>query len=280
MEVPPWLAELQAGFADSIRQPLLIDDDGFRCHYAAYNPHAVAAMKAREDLSGFERLSTYNQQYWFRLLRILQSEFPLVCGLLGVREFNRMATAAVDRFPSRHPELHHLPGHLPRFLATSTPWSTPEIQTAATVDYAYFTAFLAERLQDLRTSPLTAARTTALLHQPIRFQASWHLIDESFDAVQTRKIAVQQTDDDASLSLTPKRSFWVIYRCDSGVTEEPLDRLQAQLLGRLSRGEPLVVACEQLQADASPDELERLTTQIQHWFQRWAVLGWFAAPAD
>ena len=151
MEAPPWLADLQAAFAESIRKPLLIDEDGFRCQYEAYHSNTVASMRDRGPLTGFERLSTYNQQYWFRLLSLLQTEYPLLRSLLGLREFNRLASAALDRFPSTHPELHHLPEHLLHFLAEQTPWSTPENRLAAKVDFAYFSAFLAEKFQDIRS---------------------------------------------------------------------------------------------------------------------------------
>ena len=55
MEAPKWLTQLQADFSESIRRPLLIDEDGFRCQYEAYASNAVAAMLERENQTGFER---------------------------------------------------------------------------------------------------------------------------------------------------------------------------------------------------------------------------------
>ena len=280
MEAPKWLTQLQADFSESIRRPLLIDEDGFRCQYEAYASNAVAAMLERENQTGFERLSTYNQQYWFRLLGVLQNEYPLLCALVGVREFNRLATAALDRYPSTHPELHFLPEHLVRFLATQTPWSTPRYQLAARVDFAYFSAFLAEKYQDLRHSPITPENASLLLTQPLRFQGSWTLIREDFNAVETRKALLEAKASDARTELSQQSSSWVIYRGLTGVTEEKIGELEANLLHKLSTGEPLATACDHLQQNLSESEIAYLTEHIQSWFQRWAQLGWFAAPKD
>ena len=141
-----------------------------------------------------------------------------------------------------------------------------------------FSAFLAEKYQDLRHSPITPENASLLLTQPLRFQGSWTLIREDFNAVETRKALLEAKASDARTELSQQSSSWVIYRGLTGVTEEKIGELEANLLHKLSTGEPLATACDHLQQNLSESEIAYLTEHIQSWFQRWAQLGWFAAP--
>lgn len=278
MEAPSWLAALQSAFSDSVRTPFDIRKDSYTLKIEKYNAELVADLLPRNTLSGAERLAVYNQQYWFRLLSLLQKEYPLSRHLLGVTEFNRLCSACLSRYPSTEPELHHLPEKLTRFLARQTKWSRPDIREAARVDFAYFAAFYAAEREDVRRAELNPATANRLLTQPLLFHRGWRLIDEAFNCVETRKLAAGDPEDQLQLSLTEQASHWVIYRGDTGVTEEPISALQAKVLRLLDRGQPLIEACTTLEHELDEDSLAFLGEQIQVWFQRWAGLGWFAQP--
>lgn len=130
-----------------------------------------------------------------------------------------MVSAALDRYPSTHPELHHVPANIPRFLAEDSPWATVMTREAAAVDLAYFEAFLAEKHEDFRATTLGPNTAQQLLNEPIRFQGSLVLIREEYNCVETRKNVLKR-EDDSSASLDNNPGFWVVYRGFQGVTEE------------------------------------------------------------
>jgi hypothetical protein len=275
MTAPDWLTELQRGFAQSIQTPLVINGTSYEYDLENYEPKTVKAMLPHGDLSGIERLTTYNQQYWFRLLSLVQKEYPLLRHILGITEFNRLASRALYQFPSQHPELHHLPQNILLFLEQDSPWSSPQTREAARVDYAYFRAFFAEKMHDLSASSLTPETASALLHQPIQFQPSWQLIHQRFNCVETRLESSTHTEDEEGSALLEQSTSWVIYRGYKGVTEEYLEPVQSQILALLQSGKSLVTACEELQNQLDEQDLARLEESIQSWFQGWAELGWF-----
>jgi hypothetical protein len=155
-----------------------------------------------------------------------------------------------------------------------------EFREAAQVDFAYFAAFFAEEREDLVSAALTPETTTALLTQPIPFHRGWRLIEESYNCVESRKLAAQDPEDQLQIQLRPQRAFWVVFRSSSGVTEEAVSPLQAEVLRRLARRVSLVEACEELENELDAGSLVILREQIQVWFQHWAELGWFCHPAS
>src|SRR6185369_5281152 len=82
----PALSDLQAWFGKAIARPLPNRYPG--------NPLAVSAptlaaqaqrrLFSRGGVSGFDRLGIYNQQYWFRLITIMQQEYPSAAHLIGL----------------------------------------------------------------------------------------------------------------------------------------------------------------------------------------------------
>lgn len=272
---PSTLARLQGGFARSIRVPLRIEDDGYRYQVERYDPEVVAQMVPGPTLGPVERLSVYNQQYWFRLLTLAQEELPLVRALLGLPELNRLATAYLDTFPSAQPELHHLLERLPAFLAAGGPWSTPLLRQAVDLDLAWQGAFFAARHQDLDPA---AEDPAVLLGAPLAFQGGLSLLAQGWPLVALRRalLARPQAEQDAPVPPpAPAPGWWAVYRSRrDAVAAEPLTQLQHGLLRSLQAGETLT---EALAAVLRPDTAEELAGGLQAWFARWAGLGWFRA---
>ena len=91
-KAPPLLQQIQAEFSQSMRTQLDILPTGYRCRVEEYSPFIVQSMVPRQAKTGIETLSIYNEQYWFRLLTVLQEEMPVMRHLLGIKEFNRFAS--------------------------------------------------------------------------------------------------------------------------------------------------------------------------------------------
>jgi len=275
---PPSLGPLQAGFAAAIRTPLRLTADGYSHQHEAYDTAVVAEMMPNQRTTGIDRLAVYNQQYWFRLLTVLQREFPLTRHRLGIVAFNRLATDYLDRFPSRHPELHHLWQDIDTFLAEDRRWNKRFLRQAARLDRIYADVFFAIDHRDFDGRSLSEEQIGALLGRPLPFQTAWHLYEEDWNNVRQRRQILSEPDDERPLKGHRRRGYWAIYRSNQrGIAEEPLDALQHRLLRLLADGQPLVEACASLEVACDARQLARVQREIQGWFSRWASLGWFRA---
>lgn len=276
--IPAGLADMQADFAQSIRTPLLIDQDDYAYQVDHYAAAVVADMLPSERFSGLQRLAIYNQQYWFRLLTILQKEFPLTRRRMGMVTFNRFATAYLDRFPSQHPELHFLWQFIDEFMELEHAWATPAMRQAVALDRIYADVFFAIDQRDFDGRTVSAEQVGALLSRPLPFQSAWYLYQEDWNNVHQRQLALRDPDDERPLVKQRQRGYWAIYRSNQhGIGEESLDALQYRLLTDLHAGQSLTEVCAAIEGEGDEAVIERLGREIGGWFQRWGQLGWFAA---
>ena len=270
---PEGLAALQAALGEAIAAPLALDEDPPRLRLEDYPPAALRATLGGGGRSAAERLGTYNRQYWFRLLTVLQEEYPLLRHLLGIAEFNRMASAYLHAHPSRSPLLRHLSDGLGDFLAGDTPWSRPELRQCAALEHAYIRAFDAPELPALDPS-------AQVLSAPLTLQPHLSLVREDWDLVAWRRRVWKDEDDAIAVSLSPARGWWAVYRDGSVLRTEPLDAERYLLLERLMAGLSLADACDGLEALLDAEALARVAAGIRGWFARWASLGWFGISED
>lgn len=78
----------------------------------------------------------------------------------------------------------------------------------------------------------------------------------------------------AVAKLKPSPIFLAVHRMDDSVYFRRLQRDEFAILSALRSGKPLKSAVESALKGSSilPDEL---AANVQHWFQTWALLGWF-----
>ncbi len=278
---PPGLAALQAALAGAISAPLEIPEAGgvARIFPERYPEAARAAVTGARARSGPERLASYNRQYWYRLLTVMQEEYPLLQRLLGIAEFNRLAVAYLDARPSRSPLLRHLSDGLGDFLEGHPRWGRPALRQCARLEWLYIHAFDAAALPRLDPAALPPARAAALASEPLRLQPHWSRFAEGWDLVAWRRRVGGRGGAEVAVevTLTPSPGRWAIYR-DGGVRAEPLTPLQDQLLARLAEGRSLSDACAAMAGELPAAQLAEVAAGIQGWFARWAGLGWFVQP--
>lgn len=269
-EVPPGLAVLQLRFAEAMRTPLEIGDAGghYRLHPERYPKGLSARICPDRGQPGAIRLASYNRQYWFRLLTVMQEEYPLLRHLLGIGDFNRMAIDYLTAFPSRSPQLRHLSDSLVDFLEADEAWGTLQSRQCARLEHAHIQAFDARHC-----SP--AVLTAAALSAPLRLQPHLSLVAEGWDLVDWRARVRLDHDDAIAVTLVERPAWWAIWRHRDGVRSTRLGAHQHALLARIAAGEPLSVACAGLAEALDEEQTAFVMANIQGWFTRWAASGWF-----
>jgi hypothetical protein len=277
-EAPESLRRLQLAFGHSIATPFLFGElDGVECQVDKYDPLAVSQMVARGALTGVERLAVYNQQYWFRLLTVMQEEYPLMERILGVREFNKLVTDYLSVYPSIAPSLRYLSDRFVDFLTSDAAGafgSSINIQTAK-LEYLYIQAFDAEELGPLTFATMEQAE--AAMSNPLRFQPHVGFSKTDWALVEARR-AIRKDPEIKTIIPEEKTEYWSVFRGKNGVSSHQLDRLQWPLIQALFAGQPFDEACESVAETMQDSDLEEFSQSIQGWFATWAALGWFASP--
>ena len=276
-EPPEGLAALQEAFGEAIATPLLIGGPETLIQVDRYPEPALRAVSGHGGRSGPERLMTYNKQYWFRLLTVMQEELPLLRHLMGLTAFNQMVTDYLDAHPSRSQLLQHLSDDLEGFLAGSERWGRPAWRQAARLERHYIRAFDAAALPALDPAALPPEVAAGLLTAPLRLQPHWALFEEGWDLLSWRRRVKGDADDAIAVTLTAQPGRWAIYR-SGRVQAEALTVAQLRLLERLAAGLSLQAACDGLAEVLDPEGMAEVGAGIQSWFARWVALGWFAAP--
>jgi hypothetical protein len=282
---PPALLAMQEGFAASVREPFSFATGRMACRTERYAASTVAAILPRGSQGPSERLSIYNEQYWFRLLTVLQDDFPLLSSVMGHWEFNRLATAYLDAHPSRLSYLEGLPWGLPDFLINpSEPVSarfpssrllSSRLQKCAELDLAAFRAFHApgrEPLDPRRLDPESAERIGS---SRLELQPWLTLIEEEENLAESRRAVLEGA---GMPELRPGKGHWAVCRREGAVEWLSLPPLRFALLAHLQAGESLESACDAVGGGLEDGEGEAFAAGLGPAFAEWTARGWFVHP--
>ncbi len=273
---PESLHRLQTAFGKAMASPFrFLDDQGtFETRNETYPEGITDLIQPRPDkgLDGAQRLSTYNQQYWFRLFSTLHKEMPLIRHLLGALDMNKLVTAYLAKYPSRSYDLRHLTRDLEQFLAEEHEYRLPVLQQAARLDRLFILAFDAPYRKSLSAEDL--ADMAGLETQALTFQPHWFLFEEDWNLVAARKLAAAHEGDELDLELTAGKGYHAVWRNVEGVVTQELGPLQYHLLDLLADGIPLNDALTALTDVLDEQALEFLGANLQVWFAEWVAMGW------
>jgi hypothetical protein len=271
---PPALAELQAWFGAAIATPLPDAYAGNPLQASAPGLASAAAARLRGPggFGGFARLGVYNEQYWFRLVSVMQADYTCAIHLMGLKEFNAWAVRYLSAHPPASPFLAELDLGFPAFLEAG--YAGPEreaVLQAVAYERALSKAFDAASGQTLATAGIPPDEV--LLR---RLAVTPHLslvhVDWDFPAYRSLCAADESLEQPIE---APRRepADLVIYRDeDLQVQKAPMDRTAWGLLKAFpgTLGEVLARYEDTLDA-AGRDELE---ANLGVWFRDWVSLGW------
>jgi hypothetical protein len=258
----------QQRFAESIRTPLIIDDDGGHVQPHDYSPETLTNIEYQSELkmAPHDRLAIYNQQYWFRLITTFQEEYPLTLMVCGLDEFNVLVMSYLEQFPSQSPYLRYLSQDF-------IPWLTSEtveqrIIESATLDFIFIELFDAPDLktrQNLNPESLKCAPTMKLYHEHHPWVKSRRDL-EGFELEQ----------------LGACESYWVIERNPQfNMESTQLSSAQYQLLSLCQQHQSIPKAVEYFCETVLGDQETIDDRPAQEWFQtcfeHWGSRSWFVS---
>ncbi len=273
---PPTLEQLQTWFGKAISTPLP----------EAYpaNPLALSApeletkaevlVRGKGGLDGFGRLGIYNQQYWFRLISIMQSDYTCAIHIMGLRNFNHWAVRYLEAHPPASPFLADLDAAFPAYLEANYQGldRAPLLQAIA-YERALSKAFdagdgrILGAAGNAAPADLLSARLTLAPHlTPLR-------VDWDFADFRGRCL----TDDSLELAfeLTPGTDHLVIFRdVDLDILKLSVPPAALAVLGEFREPTTLTHAFGRLEGKLSDQDQAALEAGLSGWFRDWVARGW------
>jgi hypothetical protein len=280
-----WLADLQQRFGELLRTPLDASSGTLRAQTERYDSPLVAAIQS----GARERLAVYNRQYWFRLLTVMQTSWPLSARLLGMFHFNLHAQRFLLQHPPAHYDLGFVTLGFAAYLAANVgeqiglgpryaPLPRAVLLEAATLDAAFahvFNAPAQPRFDPRQHAP------RELVQRRLVSSAAYARVTEHWPLAELR-LALRDRSDEQAAPVPPPLSaarHWALFRNAEGVAQLELAPLQARLFELLD-SHPLGEALAQLEAEADIEAREHLPARTQAWIAQGVANHFWIGLAD
>lgn len=286
------LKELQRITLSAIIRPLTDDETMQEVWIDGRDMRAVASefIRPNDRLSSFERLEIYNRQYWFRLIDILNEDFPGLRAVLGEEKFGELIRAYLAQYPSRSFSLRELGRDLPKFVEAEPKWTAPRQKMAldmARFEWAQTLAFDEGGLPALSVDNLLGRDPEKLQLglQPYLTLLEMDYPHDTFSLVVRRDALRSDASNAAEMNRRARRRkairlprkkkvFVAVHRFNHSLYYKRLERDAYILLCALRDGQTLADAI----AAAMPEDAKpSWGRKIRPWFESWAGLGWFTA---
>ena len=225
------------------------------------------------ELTAYERLEIYHNQYWLRLFKALATNFPTLIRLFGQGAFEEtLARPYLLDHPPSHFSLHKLGDQLSPWIETHYDRDDRAlVRTFAALDWAANQAALAAAWTPIDFASLGA---TEMLEHPIGLQPYIHLFALNANYLDCRELFLEKGVEAWNTLPFPRLTwgehFYAISRSQKGgVVYKALAKGEYQLLQMLQEHIPIGVACERYSGE---------TQEISLWFADWVSRGWLANP--
>ncbi len=277
---PLSLAALQAWFGSAIAKPLPKRYGENPLAVSAPGLAALAAerLRSKGDLGGFDRLGVYNEQYWFRLVTVMQSDYTAAIHLMGLQDFNEWAVRYLTAHPPASPFLAELDAAFPAFLEVG--YAGPrrkQVLQAIAYERAISKAFDAA---DGRTLAAAGLGSEALLAERLRLAPHLTPLHIDWDFAEYRSRCLQDESLEAALDPPLELSADIVVHRDADLrvmkTEAPAAALA--LLRAFPGTLPEVFA--RLEGTLAPADQAVLEREVSGWFRDWAAEGWLCLDRE
>jgi Putative DNA-binding domain len=228
-----------------------------------------------------QRMQIYNQQYWWRLLNTLHTNFPLVTRLFGYQAFNEeIGIPYLIKFPPDHWSLTRMGERLPQWIQSH--YLKPDQQLifhAATLDWAFAASFIASQHALLDPTILTSMPPEQLLSQTFYLQPHVYLLQWDYDLLSFREAFLKQEVDywlHHRFPVLKKEidSIYILYRTPQyQIAWRPVSLEELKFLSLFKNGIHLAAACEWIEKQ-EPKLQETVASHLQKWLQEWIQSSW------
>lgn len=265
------LDDLQAWFGRAISRPLPEEWKGNPLARSAPELAAEgdALIQGRGGLGGFERVGVYNQQYWFRLISILQEEYPCAVHLLGLKPFNAWAVRFLSSHPPASPYLSRLDAEWPAFLEREYAGADrAAVLQGVAVDRAFSKAVDAPEGRSLSGAggDLMAARLGLAPHASV--------LELGWDFSAYRALCLEDGSLERRIPLEGGPRWLAVWRGEEGgLWQQAIPAAAGRVLSELREPATLEEAFARLEGRLDAEEQAALEAGLAGWFAEWTRAG-------
>ncbi len=308
LKPPAELADFQRWFGTEVSRPLRARSSSHATR--AFAPEASDARESQarlrgvNGLDGHARLDIYNRQYWYRLVTILQDEYPCAVHLLGLEAFNGWAVRYLMAHPPASPYLADMDAGFPAFVGrrlrasrgTTAPKALQGAEWRAAVREALaYDKALSRAIDapDGHDAPGTAARggaasaaglASAHWHRAAHVTPLWLQWDFAAyraacraDEALTGRIPLRRKGRSRGDHGGPRGHGVCLHRHEGTVYEKPLSRAEFLVLDALGTPRTLARVFHFAARGATPRDLRAMERDVPAWFKAWTERRWLSA---
>lgn len=242
---------------------------------------AARYITPSSKLRPHQRMQIYNQQYWWRLLNTLHTNFPLVTRLFGYHAFNeKIGIPYLLKYPPNHWSLNLLGERLPKWVVEC--YQEPDqalILNAANLDWAFMASFIAPQHPSPNLCQLINENPESLLSQIFYLQPHINLFKWDYDLLRFRENFLKQDVDYWIEHRFPdlpkgKTYFFILYRnANNHLASCEISKEEFILLECFKTGTNLIDACAYIESQEAAI-YEVVSNHLQKWIQSWIQAGW------
>ena len=268
--VPKNLLEVQKWFGSVITHPLLDNEIN-----PSISPQAAHHIRPSPFLEPGQRIQIYNQQYWWRLLSIMQESFPCVLRLFGEEDFDRtISVPYLQKCPPNHWSLNTLGDKLLKWVREEYKGEDKQlVYDAALLDLHYHNLFFQKHF------PSLSANDGDLTVKQLYLQPHVALLQFPYAIVEFRKQLLKEEPaywlKHPFPELKKEPQFILLYRNLNGrLVCKNLSETEWSILHLFEKGSTIDGVCEWIEheSEAVRQEAEQ---NLQGWFGNWTVMGIF-----
>jgi hypothetical protein len=271
---PESLRELMESMQDLIRSPRSLSTD------EALRPRLEQMFAGSPGLLPAEQIEVYREQYWLRHSASLGEDFPGVVFLLGKERWQKVSRRYLSRTDSSAFALRDLGASLPAHIEGEIAEGTlaeplgSMAREMAQLEWAYVDVFDAPDEPELDATRVASIAPDQWPLATFAVSGALRLLEFDYSTPDFRRAVKREEASSGDLpERFGERSYWVVYRRERGLWDKQVSEPAYRLLEELSRGAPLVPACEQVVARL-PEAQARLEDELMTWFTLWGKLGW------
>lgn len=263
------LSELQSAMALALRARGALTESA---EWAAFAAEHVAG---NSRLSPAEQLEIYREQFWLRHTSSLVEDFPGLGGILGQRDWEKLAEAYLSQVAPESYTLRDLGFRLPEIIEQAAWLPHRELcLDMARLELSYIEVFDApdnlpvapERLANIPEESFAEARL--VIAPCVR------LLSFSYSVADLRRRLRAESDEPVAIPDAQPLHL-VVYRRDRKLWDMPVSHVAFSFLAALTAGKSLgaaaelAIASQQNQADAEAE----LGAHIGAWLREWTAKG-------
>jgi hypothetical protein len=283
--IPPKLKQTQKWFASIITRPLM---EGSRLNPTSpkgesMDKEASKYISPSPALRPAQRIELYNQQYWWRLLSVMQENFPFLTRLFGYHDFNQtISIPYLVKYPSSHWSLNMLGERLEKWIKEDYHADDKDlISIAASLDWGYCSSFSARSAPPVNLESLpVAGNIDSLLTAKLYLQPHIRLYHFTGDYLNLRYEMLKESvehwvdNDFPPLEREQKNYFSVLYRNhQTNLAWKTVSEAEYMLLNQFSKGTSIDECCNWL-GRQKKTAYKKADENIQAWFKEWVERHW------